>query len=307
MGDFADYVHLLAGPDASTVAVGRAFLRASMETVLPPYDPSDEDLEAAIRFDGKDNLGLDAFYQPDAAPAGEPSEIFLAQAKAGQASAAQQRADVQALLALPATLLTPPARARGNTAVRDVAPLLHDALARGARLRLLYLAGAPLAEPNHYWLANPPLANGLPGFPKAQVDLEIVDAAALESRFAALLGQTAGPACDVEWDMAGAAWHPAPHVGERSSEAPALEITMPAMTFITAYAVHADRLFRFNPRSDLGDNRVNREIAASLRREPQLFRLLNNGITAVCRGFDLVDDDTLSDPSRSARLAIADL
>ncbi|PZC42053.1 MAG: hypothetical protein DK306_002404, partial [Chloroflexi bacterium] len=37
MGDFADYVRLLAGPRASTGETGRAFLRAATETVLASY------------------------------------------------------------------------------------------------------------------------------------------------------------------------------------------------------------------------------------------------------------------------------
>ena len=142
------------------------------------------------------------------------------------------------------------------------------------------------------------MPNRLPEFPQARITLEIVDAEGLEARFAAMLGRAVGPPCDVVWGLAGACWHAGP-----AGEHPSLELTLPALTVTAAYAAHGDRLFRFNPRSDLGDNRVNREIAATLRRQPELFHLLNNGITALCRGFRLLGQADAAGP----RLEIADL
>ena len=90
------------------------------------------------------------------------------------------------------------------------------------------------------------------------------------------------PTCDIVWDLSGACWHAGPP-GEHAS----LDLTLPALTLTRTYAAHGERLFRLSPLSDLGDNRVNRQIAATLRREPQRFHLLNHGLTAVCRDFDL--------------------
>ena len=266
MGDFADYVRLLAGPRASTVETGGAFLRAATETVLASYEPPAEEVAAAVQAGGRDELGLDALY------VGE-SEVVLAQAKAGAASAGQQCADVERLLRLPRELLAGAGAWAARASVRE-------ALERGLALRLIYLAAAPLAESNRAWLPDPPLPERLAQFPGAEVRLEIIDGDGLESRFAAMLDGTAGRPCDVVWDLGPAYWHlgpPRPHAS--------IELTLPALTLTSAYASHGERLFRFNPRSDLGENRVNRAIGSTLRGEPGVFHLLNNGVTAVCRGF----------------------
>ncbi|PZC46307.1 MAG: hypothetical protein DK306_001384, partial [Chloroflexi bacterium] len=216
------------------------------ETVLASYEPSMEELAAAGRGGGSDEPGLDAFY------VGE-SEVVLAQAKAGAASAGQQCADVARLRRLPQELLA----GAGAWAAR--APV-REALGRGLALRLVYVAAAPLAESNRAWLEHPPLPERLVQFPDAEVRLEIIDGAGLEARFRAMLDGTAGRPCNVVWDLEPAYWHlgpPRPHAS--------IELTLPALTLTSAYATHGERLFRFNPRSDLGENRVNRAIAGTLR------------------------------------------
>lgn len=70
-----------------------------------------------------------------------------------------------------------------------------------------------------------------------------------------------------------------------------VQATVPATDVVAAYGTYRSGIFRYNPRGPQGSNKVNKEIAGSLR-DPATrrnFHLLNNGLTIVC-------DSVVSDP-----------
>lgn len=272
---FAENVRLTAEQIDGQMAESAAFLQVTTELTLAHYDLAPDEIQSATRFDGTNDLGVDAFYQSD-----DEEVIYIIQAKSGERSPGDQRKDINELRAVPSELLNPVSAARANSAIKEILPSYRDALERGFAVRLVYAIAIPLAPRNRRWLEAAVDIERPRDFMNADLSIDVLDAPALESRYGELIGIKGILSCDVDFSLDGAVYHCGPEKPFR-----VIDVTIPAMTLLRAHEQYGTEIFRYNPRFDLGRNDVNKEIEESIRASPGIFHLLNNGVTAVCDGF----------------------
>ncbi len=84
------------------------------------------------------------------------------------------------------------------------------------------------------------------------------------------------------------------HQTSSSAEYRTLSTTVPVKQIIDVFARHSYKVFRLNPRGPLG-NKVNTQIKRTLQSQDdrKRFHLLNNGITAICDSWQIVNNNEL--------------
>ena len=82
------------------------------------------------------------------------------------------------------------------------------------------------------------------------------------------------------------------HHSGADAEYRTLSMTVPVKQIIDVFARHSYKIFRHNPRGPLG-NTINNQIKDTLNDpvERKRFHLLNNGLTAICEAWQLVDNE----------------
>ncbi len=76
------------------------------------------------------------------------------------------------------------------------------------------------------------------------------------------------------------------------AETKAIIATVPLSACLNIDGIKDGRLFRKNVRHSLGNNKVNKEIASTIKKAPDHFYFLHNGITALCSKME-IDNDVL--------------
>ena len=113
----------------------------------------------------------------------------------------------------------------------------------------------------------------------------MLDSEDLESRYCKVILGEYGSTTDVQF----AAARNQIHLPE--GDVQVVYLTISAKEYVNECRKYEMELFRYNPRLYLGSNKVNQRIAQTIITPTQrpYFHLLNNGITAVCKKFDVVD------------------
>ena len=65
-------------------------------------------------------------------------------------------------------------------------------------------------------------------------------------------------------------------------------------TLCDLYGQHHQSLYEYNIRRHLGDNAINKQMAATIGESPQSFFYYNNGISAICTAFEIAENNVLT-------------
>ena len=229
--------------------------------------------------DGKDDLELDAYYVDD-----DAKTVHLFQSKYRSNPGNLKMSDLASFLDVPSKLATPQILAQlSNDKILEFAPTFRRVLLDGYELQLAYLttlrATKPLQELANAW-TNGPLALPIGG---DYIDVPhlatIIDIDHL-IRIIDSLNEVKEIELALEIDPSG-------HHESKSGGFRCLLATLRLEELARIFDEYKYAIFRFNPRGPLGSVVVNKDIKITLEdsNKRELFQLMNNGLSAVCKSF----------------------
>jgi len=255
----------------------RGFAHLALQLAFPTFSFTDDQAEEIISIDRRGDLGIDGLYIAD-----DERQVLLLQSKSSSTLSDTELHDyIAAFAATPTKLQTDKWTAKAHSEMQALANEFRAAVRRDYQVLYSFATGSPITDTVRSTF------DGLAQVPGTSIaaSIELLDAPALESRYRKLLLGEHGRFTNVEFTVTDRQVH------EPESSARVIYVTVPAHEYVRACKHYGGELFRYNPRLFLGVNKVNSSIAATLRDQTtrDWFHLLNNGITAVCRSFELAD------------------
>jgi len=274
--EFVDAVSAIAD-DRYDGQFERGFAHLALQVAFPTFAFTDSQAEEIIGVDRRGDLGVDGIYIAE-----EEQQVLLFQSKSSPTFSDTQLHDlILAFTSTPSKLQSDEWVARAHPEMKVLANEFRVAVRRDYQVVYAFATGSPISQTVRSTF------DGLTEIPGTSIpaSIELLDAAALDSRYRKLLLGEHGRFTDVQFTVSERQVH------QPESVEPVMYLTIPAHEFVRACKHYGMELFRYNPRLFLGANKVNSSIAATLKRDPDRswFHLLNNGITAVCRRFRLAD------------------
>ena len=252
--------------------------RTFLQSVNDP--PTSDELEDRV-IDGADDLGLDLYFIDE-----EAEIIYLFQSKFRSADKTIQRQELDSFLKAPVRLM-PNDSLKNNTnfALLEFAQEFRKLVRRGFEIAAVYATTerpTPQIERTISDFNTEPLT--LPDFG------EVAHYAAIFG-VDDLLSASIASAKPTDTELQLDDWFEGsdPNGANRF-----LSGKVSASELIRIFGVHRHEMFKLNPRGPLGVVKVNKEIKRSLESEidRNRFYFLNNGLTAVCESFKIVDEQT---------------
>ena len=272
----------------------RGFRHWAFATVFAVgHDVSDNDIVQATAIDGSDDFEVDGYFIPES---DDDSVVHLFQSKHRQPGTSMGPRELAVFLNAPYRLLNANEVAASHN---DETKVLHDELIkrlasreRPCSINLVWVTSGhltPTARRNADENRSRKLTIDINGNPtEVVVTLECLALSDLyEQHSNQQSSDDASEPCDFTFQLEPDTYHQT----VRDTDYPTLSMTVPVRQIIDVFARHSYRIFRLNPRGPLG-NKVNTEIKGTLN-DPiarRRFHLVNNGITAICDSYRLVDD-----------------
>ena len=241
--------------------------------------PSIEDL-LERKTDGRDDIGLDLHYIDE-----DENVVYLIQSKFRTQSVNIDRKEIDSFLYLPGKLVdSETLRSINNNGVLQFALRFKDAVAKGFDIRLVYLTTEtptnPIRSTIELWSKKDlTLAQSQPLAHHA----EIVGVEELLKGYSNSQQLTTTEMKFMEWYIS----------DSNSSELRSMIGRLSADELNRVFMQHEYAIFRRNPRGPLGSNTVNKGVRNTLENdfERSRFYFLNNGLTAVCESFSVINGD----------------
>ena len=254
------------------------------------------DIVQATAIDNADDFEIDGYFIPES---DDDSVVHLFQSKRRQPGTSMGPRELAAFLNAPNRLLNVNEVAASRN---DETKALHDELVKRLTSReqlcsisLIWVTSGTLtpaarrhADENHSFKLTVSI-NGNPT--EIAVTLECLDLSDLYDHYVnQQRSDDFHEPCDFTFQLESGTYH---QTGA-DTDYPTLSMTVPVRQIIDVFARHSYRIFRLNPRGPLG-NKVNNEIKRTLNdpTDRRRFHLLNNGITAICDSYRLVDDQLI--------------
>lgn len=241
--------------------------------------PSIEEL-LERKTDGRDDIGLDLHYIDE-----DEGVVYLVQSKFRSQSVNVRRQEFDSFLSLPNKLVDSSTLSSiSNNSVLQFSLRFKDAIAKGYDVRLVYLTTEtptnPVRAQAESWSSgNLVLSQGQP----LAHHVEIVDVDELLKGYFDAQQLTTTSMQFIEW-----------YISDSSpSDLRSMIGRLSADELKRVFMEHGYIMFRRNPRGPLGSNNVNKRIRSTLEDpiERGRFYLLNNGLTAVCETFSVMDEE----------------
>ena len=257
------------------------------------HDVQGNDIVEATAIDGSDDFEIDGYFIPES---DDDSVVHLFQSKHRQPRTTMGPRELAVFLNAPNRLLNASEVAASRN---DETKALHDELIkrvtsrdRPCSIHMVWVTSGTLSDAarrNAETNQSRKLMVEISGNPtEVTVTLECLDLADLhELHLNQQSSDDATIPCDFTFRLEPGTYH---QTGQ-GTDYRTLSMTVPVKQIIDVFARHSYRIFRLNPRGPLG-NKVNNEIKRTLNEqtERRRFHLLNNGITAFCDSYRLVDD-----------------
>lgn len=254
------------------------------------------DIVQATAIDNADDFEVDGYFIPES---DDDSVVHLFQSKRRQPGTSMGPRELAAFLNAPTRLLNANEVAASRN---DETKALHDELVkrltareRPCSINLIWATSGTLtqaarrhAEENHSFTLTVNI-NGNPT--DVGVTLDCLDLYDLyDNHVNQQRSDDISEPCDFTFQLENGTYH---QTGA-DTDYPTLSMTVPVKQIIEVFARHSYRIFRLNPRGPLG-NKVNNEIKRTLNdpTDRRRFHLLNNGITAICDSYRLVEDQLM--------------
>lgn len=241
--------------------------------------PSIEEL-LERKTDGRDDLGLDLHYIDE-----DENVVYLVQSKFRSQSANIRRPEFDSFLNLPNKLVDSATLSSiNNNRVLQFALRFKDVIANGFDVRLVYMTTEtptnPIRSSSELWSNNDLI---LSQNQMLAHHAEIVDVDELLKGYFNTQRIATTNMNFMEWYIS----------DSNPSELRSMIGRLSADELKRVFLEHGYAMFRRNPRGPLGSNNVNKEIRRTLEDpiERGRFYLLNNGLTAVCDTFSVIDEE----------------
>ena len=256
------------------------------------HDVQGNDIVEATAIDGSDDFEIDGYFIPES---DDDSVVHLFQSKHRQPGTTMGPRELAVFLNAPNRLLNANEVAASRN---DETKTLHDELIkrltsrdRPCSIHMVWVTSGTMSDAarrNAEASQSRKLVVEIDGNPtEVTVTLECLDLSDLhELNLNQQSSDDATVPCDFTFQLEPGTYH---QTGE-GTDYRTLSMTVPVKQIIDVFARHSYRIFRLNPRGPLG-NKVNNEIKRTLNEqtERRRFHLLNNGITAICDSYRLVD------------------
>lgn len=254
----------------------RGFKFWAVSQVLMETDLSDDQIKEPLELDGRDDLGLDGYYEDE-----ETETLVLVQSKFRDQPVAIGNDEINRFFSCLRKVLNPEiVLAAQNPLAQDAHRAVRDAVSKGWTIRFIFVTTGYLSpEGRVFTEANASEIETIDSW-EIQKELQVYDI----ERLVELYESHLTPArfnTDVELTIPSDDLSISMIAGFR-----VLVANIPARELVKAFRQHQYALFRLNPRGPL-QNRVNANIMATLRdpNKRKLFFHLNNGVTAICDSF----------------------
>lgn len=274
----------------------RGFLHWAFATIFVSDDPQDTDIIDCTAIDGPDDFEIDGRYIPES---DDDTVVNLLQCKHRQPGTTMRAADIAPFLNSPNRVLNVQEVVHSHN---EEIKYLHDRLRKilqenktGCTIHLVWATSGTLsqkarrhAEEN----SSRTITVDVDGNPiEIKTTLKCWDLADLYEQFITQQeSEDQDTSCDVEFKLEPDSYHQTV-----SSDYRTLSMTVPVREIIESFDKHKFKIFRLNPRGPLG-NRISASIKRTLLDETsrKRFHLLNNGITAICKSWNIESDLWLS-------------
>jgi hypothetical protein len=257
------------------------------------HDVQGNDIVEATAIDGSDDFEIDGYFIPES---DDDSVVHLFQSKHRQPGTSMGARELAVFLNAPNRLLNANEVAASRN---DETKALFDELIKRltspdsrCSINMIWVTSGtltPAARRNADENRSRRLTVDINGNPtEVTVTLECLDLSDLYDQYVnQQSSDDASEPCDFTFHLETGTYH---QTGA-NTDYPTLSMTVPVKQIINVFAKHRYRIFRLNPRGPLG-NKVNTEIKRTLEdpTDRRRFHLLNNGITAICASYRLVDD-----------------
>ncbi len=239
--------------------------------------PTQDELLESIT-DGKDDLGLDAYFIDDA-----ESTVYLFQSKYRSAPGSLKMNELVGLLDVPKRLVSHELLRDANQKIADFARPLRRCLSEGYVIQVVYLTTMHATKPVHdranSWSSEPLILS----LAAKSVDVEhsavVCDLNSLVDFMDSFENVRD---ISLKLEMSPDGFHQTSSGGFKC-----LIGTLDLTDLVEIFDQYKYRIFRHNPRGPLGSNIVNKGIRQTLTdpNQRELFQLMNNGLSAVCKSF----------------------
>ena len=268
--------------DARTVHVGGAFTEFCVRDIVAPLNPmSEDDIQAGLRCDGKNDLGIDFIVQQD-----ETYHIY--QMKYNHLAFD----DVAGFFQIDDRIFSGDL-SRANDEVQDLLAKIH----RGSLIRYYLMSSVTASKDMRIDFNRQMRAAELDGGRKnVKWDLKHLPTLCAEYLSGRILGGKPPRKVNIPLE-----WHLDQHGREGIGHLDLSEtlaakegcyeskvIAIKGTTLKHLYRENGRSLFHENIRGYLGGKMsINRAITQTLKEQPEFFYLFNNGMSALCRGWKM--------------------
>lgn len=241
--------------------------------------PTSDELEDSL-IDGASDLGLDLYFSDE-----EAATVYLVQSKLRSNARNINRQELDSFLQLPTRLMDRDSFATSqNFPLLEAASEFRDCIENGFEVALVYLS-TERATPQIERLVNSFNAQDEHSLHPGHATPCYITIVGVDD----LLRSSIVSDAPTDTELTLLNWY------EGSDENGAnryLSGMIAASELVRVFKLHRHDIFRLNPRGPLGVVKVNKEIKESLDSEinRKRFFFLNNGLTAVCESFRMVDD-----------------
>jgi len=257
----------------------RGFAHLSLQLSFPDVGLSDDEADEAISIDRTGDLGVDTLSFAES----ERTILIFQSKSTADYDAPTLQKDISDFLGVIRKLESREWRRTAHSELRSLANEFLERVSDGYRPRLVFATRSRIPETVE---SSIPIEQRLTvGGREVIASVIVLGLDELSERYRKLLLDEYESSTDVQFAFRRSQCHEPP-----STES-VVYVTLTAREFINACKDHEQELFRYNPRLYLGENKVNQRIATTLANPAQrkYFHLLNNGITAVCRDYTIVD------------------
>ena len=257
----------------------RGFAQLAFQLSFPTYAFSDDQAEEATSVDRKGDLGADAVFVSD-----DDRRVLVFQSKSsGGLSDTQLHDEIAKFRRVLDKLVSDDWVEKAHVEMQSLANEFRTAVRKGYEVHMVFATRSPIAKVVRDTFPEYEASVLMDG--DVQTSVQLLDAPDLEARYRKLLLHEYGPPTNVHFSFRKEQVH------EPESVEPVVYLTLDASEFVKECKPHGNELFRYNPREYLGRIKVNREISQTLKNAAtrEYFHLLNNGVTAVCKDFTIVD------------------
>ena len=244
--------------------------------------PTVDDLQANIT-DGRDDLELDAYYIDD-----DARTVFLFQSKYRSTPGNLQMRDLASFLDVPNKLTTPAILDQlSNRKILEFLPAFRRRIRDRYELQLVYLTTLRATDRLHTrareWSEGPLSLSSYGEYIDVAHSAIIVDIDYIVSVIDSL-NRIREVELTLEIDRSG--YHES-----KAGDFPCLIATLQLKELAKAFDTHKFAILQYNPRGPLGAVGPNKDIRETLKDSSKrgLFQLMNNGLSAVCTGFTLLE------------------